>query len=780
MKTRVLGWLLGLAVIPAMVMGANFGVSDEPLAPEEAFQFSAEAKDADTVVGTWTIADGYYMYHDKIQFATDSPGISLGEANIPKGKKKQDEFFGEVETHRKQLRIEIPVERSAEAGDTLKLTAKTQGCADMGICYPPYQTMVEVALPAATSQPAAASADDQQGKGDALRDVQKLGDSLGLAQGEPEFLSPDQAFALSSESRDGALVAQWKITDGYYLYKDKIQFRLKDAPQGVSLGEPQLPEGEIKDDEFFGRVAVYHDGFDATVPVQGAAAGQELAVEVTYQGCADAGLCYPPQTRTVSYNPAGGGAPPAAAAAAEPPAQAPAAAAPAAAEPATGKASGLNTKTLVLTLLGAFGVGFLLTFTPCVLPMIPILSSIIVGQSAERASTMRGGMLSIVYVLGTAVTWTAAGILAGQAGDQLQAYFQNPWAIGVFTTILVLLALSMFGFYEIQVPSAIQSRLQERSQKLRGGTVLGVFLMGVLSAAIVGACVSPLLISVLGLAMSLGDPVLGGATMFFMALGTGVVLIAIGFGAGFLIPRAGAWMDSVKHVFGVLLLAVAVYLLGFLPQVPVLYLWAVLLIVTGVYMGATQSVPDGANGWRFLWKGVGTVAIIWGVLALLGAFAGNRDILRPIELGGPAIAMQSMPGAPASAADAGAHGKLFRRVDSVAELDRALADAQAAGDYVMVDFYADWCTDCLRMEKGTFSDARVQQYLGEHFTALQVDVTENDDTDRALKKRLNVFGPPALLFFNPAGEEMKAMNFYGYKAADEFLAHLKQATESGQ
>ncbi len=388
---------------------------------------------------------------------------------------------------------------------------------------------------------------------------------------------------------------------------------------------------------------------------------------------------------------------------------------------------------------------------------------------------MRGGMLSIVYVLGTAVTWTAAGILAGQAGDQLQAYFQNPWAIGIFAAILLLLALSMFGFYEIQMPSSIQSKLQERSQKVQGGTVIGVFVMGLLSAAIVGACVSPLLISVLGLAVSLGDPVLGGATMFFMALGTGVVLIAIGFGAGFLMPRAGAWMDTVKHVFGVLLLGVAVYLLGILPQVPVLYLWAVLLIVTGVFMGATQSIAESANGWRLLWKGVGTVLVIWGVLALLGAFAGNRDILRPIQFDSPAIAMRAHCRRRDRAA--AAHGELFRRVETVAQLDQALAQAKAAGKPVMVDFYADWCTECQRMEKGTFTNPQVRQYMGQHFTALQVDVTENDETDRAVKQRLNVFGPPALLFFDAAGQPMKSMNFYGYKPADEFLGHLQRVVK---
>ncbi len=776
MKTRVLAWLLALAAIPAVVAAANYGLADEPLAPDKAFQFSAQAKDANTVIGTWTIADGYYLYQNKFQFVSDTDGITLGQPDIPAGKKKTDEFFGEVETHRHQVQIQIPVERGSDGANTLSLTAKSQGCADMGICYPPYQTTVKVSLPAPSSAAPAAKA-----AGDAVNEVKQLGNDLGLAQNDSEFLPPDQAFALSSESKDGNLVAHWKIADGYYLYKDKIQFRLKDASQGVSLGTPKLPDGQIKDDEFFGRLTVFHDDFSATVPVESGNAAQPVAVDVTYQGCSEKGLCYPPQTHTIRYTPGAGGGTasgstgePGAAAAGS--ARNQAAATPTRSEPAASKAKppALDAKTVILTLLGAFGVGFLLTFTPCVLPMIPILSSIIVGQAGEQTSAVRGGVLSIVYVLGTAVTWTAAGILAGQAGDQLQAYFQNPWAIGTFAAILVLLALSMFGFYEIQMPSSIQSKLQERSQKVQGGTVVGVFIMGVLSAAIVGACVSPLLISVLGLAVSLGDPVLGGATMFFMALGTGVVLIAIGFGAGFLMPRAGAWMDTVKHVFGVLLLGVAVYLLGILPQVPVLYLWAVLLIVTGVFMGATQSVSESANGWLVLWKGVGTVLVIWGVLALLGAFAGNRDILRPIQFESQAVAMRSATGAETTAA---AHGELFRRVETVAQLDQALAQAKAAGKPVMVDFYADWCTECQRMEKGTFTNPNVRQYMEQHFTALQVDVTDNDETDRAVKQRLNVFGPPALLFFDAAGQPMKSMNFYGYKPADEFLGHLQRVVK---
>ncbi|NIP73773.1 MAG: protein-disulfide reductase DsbD [Gammaproteobacteria bacterium] len=748
MIIRVLGLLLALWLTPA---GASHqGAGDEPLPPDEAFRFSAQAKGPDTIEAVWDIAEGYYLYHDKLGFSTGTPGVRLGEPKIPPGKKKQDEFFGEVETHRHTLRIELPVERDAGAAGTIDLTAKSQGCADLGICYPPYETTVQVALAAAGS--GAPAQDDG-----AVQQLTQLGNSLGLQDASQQFLDPEEAFVLSTEvAANGDLVAHWSIADEYYLYRDKLKFELQEAPAGVSLGAPQLPEGTIKDDEFFGRMAVFYHEVTGRLPVQGAGGGETLKVAIEYQGCAEAGLCYPPQTKTVGFTlPAAG----------------------AAAPPAEGALGG---RIVMLTVLGAFGVGLLLTFTPCVLPMIPILSSIVVGQGGGQLSSMRGGMLSVAYVLGTAVTWTAAGVLAGATGDQLQAYFQNPWAIGIFVTILVLLALSMFGFYEIQMPSSIQSRLQERSQKLQGGTIAGVFVMGLISALIVGACVSPLLISVLGLAIASGSPALGGATMFSMALGMGVVLIAIGFGAGFLVPRAGTWMETVKHVFGVLLLGVAVYLLSLLPQVPVLYLWAALLVVTGVYMGATQGVPEGASGWRYLWKGIGTLALIWGVLALLGGFAGNRDILRPIELGGgeTVVISGAGPGAEPKAAVERVRREVFEQVTTMEELDRHMGEARRAGTPVMLDFYADWCTDCLRMERGTFSDPRVRRLIGQEFVALQVDLTDpNDPEGRAIKQRFGVYGPPAMLLFSGSGEPLEELHFYGYKPADEFVDHVRKALE---
>jgi thiol:disulfide interchange protein DsbD len=376
--------------------------------------------------------------------------------------------------------------------------------------------------------------------------------------------------------------------------------------------------------------------------------------------------------------------------------------------------------------------------------------------------------------MGTAVTYTAAGIIAGATGDQLQAYFQNVWAIGILSSILIVMSMSMFGLFELQMPSFIQSRVQHHSLALRGGPFIRTFIMGVLSSLIVGACVSPLLITLLGLAIRAGDPVLGGAIMFSMAMGMGVILVGIGIGAGFILPRAGSWMDTVKHVFGVLLLGVAIYLLGVLPQVPVLLLWAALFIIIGVYMGATQTIPEGSSGWRYLWKGAGTFLIIWGSLALIGGLYGNRDVLQPLpELNLAATQANVAVSSPGPVTESGKG--LFAKVENNSELDKQLEDARAQGKPVLIDFYATWCTDCLRMERGTFSDPRVQDQLLNRFVAIKIDVTDPlEPQGKAIKQRFSIFGPPAMLFFDASGKPRDDLNFYGYRTADDFLAILDQ------
>ena len=730
-------FLLVLALAGA-VAHAN-PLQDELLEPEKAFQASVRAVDGETLEAQWKIADGYYLYRDKFKFEALDDGVIVKEVRIPPGTRKHDEFFGDVETYRKQVKIIVTLGRNDSAARDLKLKVTSQGCADVGVCYPPQTQTVNLKLAAVKASANATPA----GKPDSLASLGNLIDP----NADSEFLEPDRAFQLSIVDVDAqTLLARFDIAPGYYLYRDKTRFQLG-AGADAKLGAYELPRGKVKVDEFFGKTEVYYDRVEVKLPLMQAGDAKSLEVIANYQGCADKGICYPPITKKVSV--AGTAVAASAADSADVQSTTPA-------------------SQFWLAVLSAFGVGLLLTFTPCVLPMIPILSSIIVGQGGQGISKLRGGLLSGAYVLGTAVTYTVAGVVAGATGDQLQAYFQNAWAIGIFSALFVLLALSMFGFYELQMPSFVQSRLQERAQTLKGGSYIGVFIMGLLSALIVGACVSPLLISALGVAISSKDPVLGGAIVFAMSLGMGVILIAIGVGAGFLLPRAGTWMNTVKYVFGVLLLAVAIYLLGALPQVPVMYLWAALFIVSGVYLGATQTLPKDAGGWAYLWKGLGTLLIIWGVAALIGAFYGQRDIFKPLP---HALTGVAPPPTATTATAAVPTGELFHRVATLKEFDEAFAAARAANRPIVVDFYATWCTDCVRMEKSTFNDARVRQALAK-FALIQADVTENNDESRKIKQKLGVLGPPAILFFDSAGNESKDLRFYGYKTADEFLAVL--------
>ena len=735
-----------LAALALLISASAFAISeDELLAPEQAFSVIGNVADTNTVTVEWTVAEGYYLYNDKFSFASKTPGIEIGDAQIPTGKKKFDPIFEkELETHRHKLIVTIPLQRNDTSINNLQLSVGSQGCADVGVCYPPLQQTILLNLPAAVAeQPAPAGGLDK---------LTSLGDSLGLG-GQQEFLPPDEAFAFSAElGANGNIIADWRIADGYYLYRDKFSFNSDTA--GVQLGQPDMPKGSmhhgILPDGSEGEVEVYNDQLTLTFPVDNTPAAGTLSFTAQFQGCADAGICYPPMTKTNEF-----------------PLSSAIATQPAATTPAPAETVDEEKKTYLGYIIAAFGIGLLLTFTPCVLPMIPILSSIIVGQSQNGQLTkLKGGTLSLSYVLGTSVVYTAAGWAAGASGKQLQAYFQNPYVIGSVSTILVVLALSMFGMFTIQMPSGIQSRLQARSSGIKGGSMIGVFIMGVLSSMIVGACASPVLLSVLGVAIKSQDPVLGALIMFSMSLGMGVILIVMGIGAGALLPKAGTWMDSVKYFFGVLLIGVAIYILTVLPAVPVLLLWGIFFIVLAVFLGATQSLPETANGWQKFWKGMGTVLLIWGVLSLLGSMQGNRDPLQPIDFSKLAVAS----GGHAATAEAG--HVTFLPVKSIADLDRELARAKAEGKPVMIDFFATWCTDCLRMEKSTFSDAGIINTM-KNFVSLQVDVTDpSDEETGAVQKRLGVFAPPAILFYDAKGNNLKDKNFYGYKGPKEFADHV--------
>jgi len=741
--------LYGLVALWATATAAAYAQSDELLEPERAFALSAIASTPEQLSFTWNIADGYYMYRDKFRVELISGEATITELVMPEGKMKSDEFFGDQEIYTGTKVIHALLDRNA-ASQPIDLVVEVtgQGCNEpVGVCYPPLKQTVSLQLAELDDDAVSASfpsAEPLSESNSGVSSLQSLRDLLGGVQGEQTFLNPEEAFRFDMYARDPAnLAIRFDIAAGYYLYRDKISFRSQ--TDGVGLATYQLPPGVEKEDEYFGKTVVYYGGFDTSLPLlnheQG---GGKATFVVTYQGCAEKGICYPPIEKNVVVDLL--------------PFQAAYAAASIPQEVAESAADGFWGYVI-----GAFGVGLLLTFTPCVLPMVPIMSSFIVGQS-DGTTRIRGGMLSVVYVLGTAVTYTAAGALAGATGDQLQAYFQNIWFIGFLSTILLLLALSMFDLYELQMPSFIQSSLQQKTQGMTGGGLIMVFLLGVVSALIVGACVSPLLIGALGVAILEGDPVLGGAIMFAIAMGMGVFLVLIGVGMGSLVPRAGPWMAYVKYGFGVVLIGTAIYLLGTIPWIPVLYLWSALLIVTAVYCGALHALPDGASGWRYLWKGIGVFMLAWGLLALVGGMSGGRDVLKPVDL----RAWRTQAG------DASGEHLQFTVVNNLDSLDEQLASARLSGKPAMLDYYADWCVDCLRMEESTFTDPRVLQAM-EDFVLVQVDVTDaTDPSAKAVKTRYGVYGPPAMLFFDGGGRERSDLRRYGYMSPREFLAHVDQ------
>ncbi len=737
---------------------------DELLEPEKAFRYSTSSPDANTVRLQYDIADGYYMYRERFKFSTNTPGVTLGTPRFPQGKLKDDPYFGKIEIYKHQVVVDIPVNRADPSVGKFNLTAKSQGCNEpMGVCYPPLTNAGMITLAAASS-----SAD--AGATGGVAALGSLSEQLGLGSAqENEILDPDEAFKLKVEVVDGnTILALWKIAEGHYLYRDKFKATIE-AGDGISVARVDVPPGEIKSDPTFGDVAVFHDAAEARAILARANTGpQTVTLKFGYQGCSEiAGICYPPQTKAFTVNlPVGSAGAPAAAADAKPTTLAPPSQAATSSEPLSEQdsiAESLKSGNTTIIILSFLGFGLLLAFTPCVFPMIPILSSIIVGQG-ENLTTRKAFLMSVTYVLAMAVTYTAAGVFAGLFGQNLQAAFQNPWILWTFAGVFVLLSFSMFGFYNLQLPASWQSKLTEVSNRQEGGTLLGVAIMGFLSALIVGPCVAAPLAGALIYIGQTGDPWLGGAALFALSLGMGLPLIAIGTSAGKLLPKAGGWMDSIKAVFGVMLLAVAIWMLErIIPESVTMLLWAVLLIVSAIYMGALEPVKEGASGWYKLWKGVGLILLIYGALLVVGASAGGKDYMRPLHgvfAGG-------------GQQQAAAHLQ-FKRIKSAEDLQREVTAASAAGKHVMLDFYADWCTYCKDYEKYVFTDANVQQALDD-VVLLQADVTANDEVDMKLLKAVSVTAPPAILFFDKQGKEMRGYRLVGSMDANGFLAHINKA-----
>ncbi len=815
-------WLAGLLTALLLAAAGAVLAEEEFLPPEQAFRVSAEAAGPDAVLVRWAVTDGYYLYQSKFRFASETPGLDLGSPGFPPAETKEDAWFGTMEIFRGQGAVRLPLTRAPGGGDELQLQVRYQGCADAGFCYPPQRQMFRVALPpapaaavlppttadagSADARPADPAPADQSSADRSTQDsIHPVAGLRGLIAprtgGARDGLPPvEEAFRLDAQVLGAdRLRLVWDLAPGTYLYRDKIRLALE-AADGAALGPVELPPGEIEPygvlpDGTVGEVAVHRGRLELEVPLVRSGAGPvEATLVVRDQGCAERGACYPPQTRRLPLSfPAVAGAPggrPAAAGS-------PAVAAPAsmvAAGPADdgGSAPGVNPASAardeppaeppaeqeriaavlaggsVWAVVGLFyGFGLLLAFTPCVFPMIPILAGIVAGHGVHLG-TRRAFTLSLVYVLAMALTYTAAGVLAGLFGSNLQAVFQNPWIIGAFALVFVVLALSMFGLFHLQLPAGLHDRLAALSHRQQGGTLAGVAVMGVLSALIVGPCVAPPLFGALIYIGQTGDALLGGVALFAMSLGMGTPLVAIGTSAGRLLPRSGAWMGTVNAVFGVGLLAVAVLLLErILPAALAMALWGFLLIGCAVYLGALTQLPESAGGWSRLWKGLGFGLLVYGSLMLVGAAAGGKDSLQPLRglVGGPlgVAPDESAAGAPA-----------FRRIKTTDDLDREVAAARAAGRPVMLDFYADWCVSCKELERETFTDPAVRAELG-RFVLLQADVTDYDAADRALMQgRFQIPGPPAMLFFSPAGSELKDRRLVGFTPPGAFAEHLRR------
>ncbi len=576
------------------------------------------------------------------------------------------------------------------------------------------------------------------------------------AHANDDFLPPEQAFRFSATQVDGQTVeVKFGIADGYYMYRERLAVAAE--PASITFAPVELPAGKVKFDETFNKnVETYRHELTFRVKTQNAASPFTLIV--TSQGCADQGLCYPPMKSRFQVEPA--------------------AASSGGAETSPGNVNSGDTLGRIASTLGSgnlgaiaalfFGFGLLLTFTPCVLPMLPIISAIVVGEHATR---MRAALVSVAYVLGMSVVYTALGVAAGLAGQGLQAALQNAWVLGAFALLIALLSLSMFGLYELQLPAAWHHRLTQASNRLSGGQIVGAAVMGALSALIVSPCVTAPLAGALAYIAQTGNAVIGGTALFALSMGMGVPLLLVGVGAGNLLPRAGHWLVVTKAVFGFILLAVALWIVQpVLPSWAVMAAWGALLIGAAVFLRTFDSLPDGTGNLPRLGKVVGVVFALAGAAQLVGVAAGGRDPLQP--LGGLVRTSTS------ASAQAAAHGVTFKRVKSLAALDAEVRNASTSGRAVMLDFYADWCVSCKEMERLTFTDARVRAALAD-VVLLQADVTANNTDDQALLKRFGLFGPPGTIFFDAQGSEVRA-RVVGFERADTFLESLRRALGTAQ
>jgi thioredoxin:protein disulfide reductase len=575
---------------------------------------------------------------------------------------------------------------------------------------------------------------------------------------DQEVLSAEQVVQVEGRAADPhCLEVLFRITDGHYLYRDKLKFEIQ--PPEIQLGVFQLPPGLPKEDPVFGPTEIFRQSLQVRLPIKRPSLEtREITLTVQYQGCSDRGFCYPPKRVNIKLTL---------------PSNPPATAVKTAPGPSPIDSSEslrydrlFREGNVLFVLLSFFGFGLLLSLTPCVFPMIPILSGIIVSQGTSVPKG-RSFTLSLIYVLGMALTFAAVGVIAGLTGFLIATLLQNPWVIGSFSLIFVLLALSMFGFYELQIPSFLQTLLTRASNRYCGGGFTGVFFMGILSGLIVGPCVTPPLAGALLFIGQTQNVWLGGTALFILALGMGVPLLVIGASAGLILFKAGIWMEAIKTFFGILLLGLALYQVSpFISLSLQMFLWAALLIISSIYLRSLDPLPEGARGWAQFRKGVGVLIFLIGLALLIGALGGGKNLYQPLE----GLLEGRAPVGPVKGTS-GTPGLNFQTLTSPAELGQQLQSAR--GRKVMLYFGAEWCTSCKAMERGAFRDSRIQERLKE-VKLLKFDLTDMKEEAQALLKKFGLFGSPAILFFDEQGQEIKAARLIGEQESTPLLEQLNK------
>ena len=729
--------MVAAMLLAMLLLASKISTAQEILRPEAAFPYTIEASEAEITL-TFQVEDGYYLYRERFGFEALTDDIILGAANFPNGQLYEDEFFGVMETYRNRFQISIPYQQTTgvtEMGFRLML----QGCADIGLCYPPQRWDSTIGLTSNNS-----------GSGSILSNF--------LTQVNPnaDILPPDEAFIMDPRvERANEITLSWIIQPGYYLYKDKFEFSI-DGP--IQIGTPRFPRGVLTEDEYFGEVEVYYDYVEVKIPFSRASPDEvNVQLEAHYQGCKVDSICYPlievardlgiPASSVFAASVQSGSTP--------------------FMVSEQDRLASVIMNYPLWAVLGIFyGLGLLLAFTPCVLPMVPILSGLIAGQGANVTPT-RGFMLSLSYVMGMSVTYTGAGALAAIAGGQIQAIFQQPWILTLFAGLFVVLSMAMFGVFQLQIPAPIQNRLTNLANSQKNGTFIGVAIIGALSALIVTTCVAPPLVATLAVIGQSGDVVKGSSALFFLSLGMGSPLLLVGASAGKLLPKVGPWMNMVRASFGVMMLGLAIWMMErILPGSITLALWALLVFFTGVFLGAFEALPKSPSSTQRLGKGLGLLACLYGALMIIGATLGGNNPLNPIPQGTLLAGLTN---------NTTVSHLPFQSIGSVSELEEALSEASNTGTPIMVDFTADWCVACKEYERYTFTDSTVIAAL-DPFMLLQIDVTDNNDDDQALLQYFSSFGPPTIAFFDRQGQELEAYKLVGFVDAEEFSSHVLQVS----